>query len=116
MLKRTIKYKDYNGEDQERDFYFHLNKAELIEMELSSEGGLEETIKKLMQEKDGKKIVEMFKTIILTSYGEKTVDGRFTKSEELSKKFMETAAYPELFTELASDADAAADFVNGIIA
>lgn len=115
MLKKTMKYTDYNGEEQERDFYFHLNKAELLEMELSADGGLEAMIKRLMEEKNGKKIVEIFKDLILKSYGEKTVDGRFTKSEELSKKFSETAAYPELFTELATDAEAASAFVNGIV-
>ena len=115
MLKKTIKYTDYNGEEKEQDFYFHLNKAELLEMELSAEGGLEATIKKLMDEKNGEKIVAMFKDLILKSYGEKTVDGRFAKSPELSKRFTETAAYPELFTELATDAEAASAFVNGII-
>ena len=99
MLKKTIKFTDYNGEEKSQDFYFNLNKAELLEMELSAEGGLENTINRL----------------ILQSYGEKTIDGRFEKSHELSKKFSETAAYPELFTELATDADAASAFVNGII-
>ena len=115
MLKKTIKYTDYNGDKKEQDFYFNLNKAELLEMELSAEGGLEATINRLMDEKNGKEIVAMFKALILQSYGEKTVDGRFEKSPELSKKFSETVAYPELFTELATDADAASAFVNGII-
>jgi hypothetical protein len=115
MLKKTMKYTDYNGEEKEQDFYFNLNKAELIEMELSAEGGLEATVKRLMDEKDGRNIVDMFKKLILQSYGEKTVDGRFAKSPELSKKFSETAAYPELFTELATDAEAASAFVNGIV-
>lgn len=115
MLKKTIKYTDYNGEEKEQDFYFHLNKAELLEMELSAEGGLEETIKRLMDAKDGKEIVAMFKKLILQSYGVKTVDGRFEKSEELSKKFSETAAYPELYYELATNSETASAFVNGII-
>lgn len=115
MLKKTIKFKDYNGEEKTQDFYFNLNKAELLEMELSAEGGLENTINRLMDEKNGKEIVAMFKALILQSYGEKTIDGRFEKSPELSKRFSETAAYPELFTELATDADAASAFVNGII-
>lgn len=115
MLKKTIKYTDYNGEEKEQDFYFNLNKAELLEMELSAEGGLEATIKRLMDEKNGREIVAMFKKLILQSYGEKTQDGRFAKSEEATRKFTETVAYAELFTELATDADAAAAFVNGII-
>lgn len=115
MLKKTIKFTDYNGEEKEQDFYFNLNKAELLEMELSAEGGLEATINRLMDEKNGREIVAMFKKLILQSYGEKTPDGRFAKSEEATKKFTETVAYSELFTELATNADAAAAFVNGIV-
>ena len=44
MLKRTIKYEDYNGVEREEDFYFNLSKAELTEMELSQKGGLAEMI------------------------------------------------------------------------
>lgn len=115
MIKKTIEFEDYNGEKKKIDYYFHMNKAELTELELSTSGGLEATIKRLMDEKDGKEIVAIFKDLILKSYGEKTVDGRFHKSKELSEKFSETAAYPILFMELATDADAAANFVNGMI-
>lgn len=115
MLKKTMKYKNYNDEEVEQDFYFHLNEAELLEMELSAEGGLEETVKRLMIAKDGKEIVSMFKKLILQSYGIKTPDGRFEKSEELSKKFSETAAYPILYLELATNSDAASAFINGIM-
>lgn len=115
MIKKTIKYEDYNGEKKENDYYFHMNEAELTELELSTPGGLEATIKRLMDEKDGKEIVAIFKKLIFDSYGEKTPDGRFEKSPELSRKFASTAAYPILFMELATDADAAAAFVNGMI-
>lgn len=115
MLKKTFEYVDYNGETKKKDYYFNLSKAEILEMELSAEGGLEEKIRRLMDEKDGKEIMKMFKEIILGSYGEKTIDGRFTKSPEISKKFSETVAYSDLFVELCTDPDAAANFVNGII-
>ncbi len=115
MIKKTISYVDYNGEKKENDYYFHMNQAELTEMELSTPGGLEATIKRLMDEKDGKEIIAIFKKLIFDSYGEKTPDGRFEKSPELSRKFASTAAYPVLFMELATDADAAAAFVNGMI-
>lgn len=115
MIKKTIKYEDYNGEKKENDYYFHMNPAELTELELSTPGGLEATIKRLMDEKDGKEIVAIFKKLIFDSYGEKTPDGRFEKSPELSRKFASTGAYPVLFMELATDADAAAAFVNGMI-
>lgn len=50
------------------------------------------------------------------SYGEKSPDGkRFVKSEELSTAFSQTEAYSQLYMELATDADKAAEFINGVI-
>ena len=49
-------------------------------------------------------------------YCEKSADGkRFMKSEEIATAFSQTEAYSILFMELATDATAAADFVNGIV-
>ena len=116
MLKKTINYTDYNGKERKEDFYFNLNKAEVAEMELSTEGGLAEMIQKIVSSKDTPSIVKIFKDLILKAYGEKTPDGkRFVKSKELSDAFAQTEAYSELFMELATDAEAAAAFVNGIM-
>lgn len=116
MLKKRIKYVDYDNNEREEDFYFNLSKAEIAEMELSIEGGLQRWIEKVVDAKDTPQIIELFKRLILQSYGEKSPDGkRFIKSDELSKEFSQTEAYSELFMELATDETAAANFVNGII-
>ncbi len=116
MLKKTIVYKDFDGNERKEDFYFNLSKAEVLEMELGVTGGMTQMINKIIEAQDNKEIVETFKNIILKSYGEKSPDGRrFVKSEELSTAFSQTEAYSKLFMELATDADAAAKFVNGII-
>lgn len=116
MLKKRIKYVDYDNNEREEDFYFNLSKAEIAEMELSIEGGLQKWIEKVVDAKDTPQIIELFKRLILQSYGEKSPDGkRFIKSDELSKEFSQTEAYSELFMELATDETAAANFVNGII-
>lgn len=115
MLKKTITYTDYNGVEKKEDFYFNLTKAEVVEMELTTTGGLAETITKIVDAKDVPAIVKIFKELILKAYGEKSPDGkRFIKSKELADSFAQTEAYSELFMELATDADAAAKFVNGI--
>ena len=96
MLKKTINYTDYNGMERKEDFYFNLNKAEVAEMELSTEGGLAEMIQKIVSSKDTPSIVKIFKDLILKAYGEKTPDGkRFVKSKELSDAFAQTEAYSE---------------------
>ena len=115
MYKRTIKYTDYNGVEREEDFYFNLEKAEIIEMQYGVDGGLQESINKIIKAKDQKEIIKVFKELLLKSYGEKSPDGkRFIKSEELSANFSQTPVYSELFLELATNDDEAARFINGI--
>lgn len=116
MLKKTITYTDYNGSERTEDFYFNLSKAESMEMEMSTTGGLSEMIRRIVAAQDMPAIIKIFKELVLKAYGEKSADGkRFVKSEEISKAFSETEAYSILFMELATDADAAAKFVNGIV-
>lgn len=116
MIKKTIKYVDYNGTERTEDFYFNLSKAEVSEMELSVDGGLSQMLERIVASQDNKEIIRMFKKIILKAYGEKSADGkRFVKSEELATAFSQTEAYVELFMELATNEDKAAEFVNGII-
>jgi hypothetical protein len=116
MLKKTIEYEDFDGTVRKEDFYFNLTTAEIAEMELSVSGGLVNMINELVQAKDGGKIIALFKEIIQKAYGVKSPDGRrFMKSEELFKAFSETEAYSILFMELATNADRATEFVNGIV-
>ena len=116
MLKKTIKYVDFNGVEREEDFWFNLMESEITEMELSKQGGLTESIKRIVKTQDGPKIIEIFKEIILKAYGEKSEDGRrFIKSKELSEAFSQTNAYSNLFMELSMDDKAAAEFINGIV-
>lgn len=120
MLKKTIKYTDYNGTQREEDFYFNLTKAELMEMEMSTSGGLAEMIQNIVKAQDAPAIIKVFKDLVLKAYGEKSLDGkRFMKVDEngtpLSIAFSQTEAYSNLFMELATNAEAAAEFVNGIV-
>lgn len=116
MLKKTITYTDYNGTERTEDFYFNLTKAELMEMELSTSGGLADSIQRIVAAQDAPAIVKIFKDLVLKAYGEKSPDGkRFIKSDEIRDAFAQTEAYSNLFMELATDADAAAKFVNGIV-
>ena len=116
MIKKTINYVDYNGVERKEDFYFNLSKAEVAEMELSVDGGLSNMIEQIVNSKDNKEIIALFKQIILKAYGEKSPDGkRFVKSKEISEAFSQTEAYSELFVELALDEEKAANFIKGIL-
>ena len=116
MLKKTITFKDYNGVERTEDFYFNLTKAELTEMQYSAKGGLEEVISRIVKTQDTPQIIALFKDIIGRAYGQKSIDGRkFIKSQEILDDFTQTEAYSILFMELATDAEKAVDFVNGIM-
>lgn len=116
MVKLTETYKDYNDNERTEEFYFELNEAEVLEMQAEENGQLNEIIKKVIAEKDSKKLMEIFKNLVLKSYGQKSIDGHyFEKSDEITKKFTQTKAYPQIFMRLALNAKAASDFVNGIL-
>jgi len=115
MIKKTITYTDYNGKERTEDFYFNLTKAELVELEMSTSGGISSMIETLIKTENGEKIIELFKKVIEKSYGVKTPDGRrFMKSKDLFLEFSETPAYDILFMELSQDAKSASAFMNGI--
>lgn len=116
MLKRTMTYETFDGEQVTEDFYFNLTKAELMEMSLGTYGGLDKFIEKIVNTQDTPKIIELFKEIVLKSYGQKSDDGkRFIKSPELRDAFAQTNAYSDLFMTLSTDADEAAAFINGLV-
>lgn len=120
MITKTIKYVDYNGVEREEKFLFNLSKAELMEMEMGTTGGLAEMIQKIIETQDAPQIIKIFKDLVLKAYGEKSADGkRFMKVDNegvpLSIGFSQTEAYSQLFMELATDSNAAAAFVKGII-
>ena len=120
MITKSIKYTDYNGVERKENFMFNLSKAELMEMEMGTTGGLAETIQKIVETQDAPAIIQIFKDLILKAYGEKSADGkRFVKVNDagvkLSVGFSQTEAFSQLFMELATDSDKAAEFIKGII-
>ena len=117
MLVKKIKYTDFNGQEREEEFLFNLNKSELIKW-LTTNGGytIEAILQKMIDTENVRDMINEFETLILTSYGEKSLDGkRFVKTKEIQDNFRYSPAYDELFMELVGDASKAADFFNKII-
>lgn len=116
MLKKTITYTDYNGLSRTEDFYFNLTKAEIMEMEMMTTGGMSAMIQNIVSAQDTPAIVKIFKDMVLKAYGIKSADGkRFIKNDDVRAEFEQTEAYSILFMELATDADAATKFIEGIV-
>lgn len=115
MIKETITYTDFNGNERTETFWFNLTKAEVARMELSVNGGMAEMMQRIVDAKDAPSLIKVFEEVIQRSYGVKTPDGRgFVKRKEDLEDFMSTEAYSQLYMELITDANAAAEFINGI--
>lgn len=113
MLKKTITYTDWNDEERTEDFYFNLTKTELAQLEHSQKGGLTEWIKRAVQAKDGQTILATFEEIIRATYGVKSLDGKtFIKNDQVFEEFKGTSAYDQLYMELVTDAEKAANFIT----
>lgn len=116
MLKKTITYTDYDGMERTEDFWFNLNKTELTKLDAELDGGVLGVLRKIIDKKDRKALVDFIETLILRSYGEKTLDGkRFVKNQQMAEEFMQTPAYDELFMGILQDTDNQTSFINGII-
>lgn len=116
MLKKTIKYTDYNGETREEDFYFNLTKPEIVELEVGDGGSYSEYINSIVKSKEAREVFSIFKRLMGKAYGVKSPDGRrFMKSEEISRAFFESEAYVVLYMELLEDPVKAAEFVKAIL-
>ena len=117
MLKKTMTTVDFGGTERTEDYYFNLTKAEIMEMQLCTDGGFVETVKKIVEAKNQLELTHLFKKIICASYGVLSPDGRkFVKNQQVLDDFMATQAYSDLYIELLSgDGKAAEDFVNGIL-
>jgi hypothetical protein len=121
MFKKTFTYKDYKRVERTEDHYFNLNKAELVEMEMSTKGGYTEMLQRIVKASDMPTLFKTFKDFIFKSYGEKSADGKyFNKIDRetgrpLVEAFAETEAYSILMEQLVTDSKFASDFVNAVI-
>lgn len=116
MIKKTIKYNDFLGNERVEDHYFNLSQAELVEWNLIENDTLFDTLTEIGNSSDGAKIVPMFKKILGKGYGKLDADGRrFSKPDGAWEEFLETGAWEVLIMELLSNEDYAAQFINGLI-
>lgn len=119
MIKKAITFTDYNGNEKTEEYRFHLSKADLMEMELETEGGMQKAINTIVEKEDTKGLAEMIKNIILKAYGELSDDGnvflKYKDGHRLSDDFRQTEAFSELYLELNTNEESLVDFVNGVI-
>ncbi len=116
MFVMSVTYEDYNDVERTEKYYFNMNEAELIELEMTTSGGFKERMQRIIDAKESDVIYTEFKKLLLLAYGKKSDDGkRFMKSEEIKREFMESPAFPKIIMELGTDSNKALEFINGIL-
>jgi hypothetical protein len=114
MLKKTIAYTNFNGEERQQDFYFHLGKAELLEF--IGSGAFEGKLQKMIDSKDNIQILREFQRLVSMAIGVRSEDGEtFVKNDEVRQRLMSSPAYDELLMELVTDPVKGAEFVKGLL-
>jgi hypothetical protein len=128
LLKKTITYENpFTKQMVSEEHYFHISKADLIEMQMENLNEPEVTnpetgqklegypamLQRIVNDKDGKEIMVVVKDMVRHSYGKKAGD-RFLRSPEIWEDFLSTEAWSQLYFELCTDAEAQAEFMNGI--
>lgn len=115
MLKQTVTFENFDGEEVTKDLYFNISVDELLEMEASEEG-FSDKVKTVIKSEDRRQILAIFKDIVFKAYGVKSEDGnRFVKSEELNKEFAESAAYEAFFVDLMTSEKTSAEFIGKLL-
>lgn len=116
MLRKEVKYKDFDGNDRKDVLWFHLNEVEITEMDIETSGGLVKYMESIIDTNDVNQLIAIFKDLLIRSYGERSMDGKhFYKDDKIRNEFVSSAAYPVLYMEMVSDADKAVEFINGIV-
>lgn len=122
MIKKTVTYEDYDGNQQTETLFFNISKSEAVEMNVSK--WFQALIGKVTNEDgtmktnaNGEDTLQAFRKIIGLAYGTRTVDARrFHKDPEQSSDFLSSPAYDALFMDLMTgDNGNLRDFIMGMI-
>lgn len=119
MLQQNISWRNDDGSKAERTYYFNYTKAELLEMEVSVDGGLSGMLQALGTNLAPREAYAILKRIVLGAYGERVVedDGRmrFIKSARAREDFASSEAFSTLIMSFFEDVDNAVKFIRALI-
>lgn len=115
MFKKTVTYEDFNGNSVTEDFYFGLSKVEALDLIVAEGDSYLERMQKLVADGDHTKMINEFRKFILMAYGEKSEDGKhFIKNDEIRANFESSAAFDEIFFDIASRDGASEEFAMNV--
>ena len=73
MYQKVIEFENYDGETRQMEVYCALTEAEVVELEVSWDGGLKAVLEQIINEHDQKRMVEMMKMLISTNLPLKSI-------------------------------------------
>jgi len=119
MIRKTLTYQDYEGKEHTKDFYFSLNQTEFALMNNKMPGGFESYLKRVQEDHNEEKLLEMLVWFIEEGYGIRMGDDDFIKEDEvgrkLGKRFRCTEACDKLITELLEKENNIGAFLIGML-
>jgi len=119
MIKRTIKYVDpYTNEVTEEDFYFHFTEMEILRLNTDHKDLKGELARVAAGNATNKEIINLFEEFVSKSYGERTPEGRFVKSRDITDAFLVSEPYSTLVVSWFQGEQGgkeAAEFLNSLM-
>jgi hypothetical protein len=119
MIKKTITYEDYNGDERTKDFYFHMNQVEFSKLNGEIPGGIEKRMQKVIEDRDDDALLRIIDLLVSRGYGEFNDEDEFTKISKngrpLYEKFVNTDAYDQLIIELIQNENNIVEFLRGMM-
>lgn len=143
MLKKTIKYVDYNGVERTENLYFHVSKASVL---TASNDVYSEIMNAANELKDRAKLLEgmdvtevneenafdpnnqllaesirmvarIVDRLVDLSYGKRSEDGlKFVKSKEVLDEFKSSMAYDAFIEQMLANQEEMIEFINKLVA
>lgn len=143
MLKKTIKYVDYNGVERTENLYFHVSKASVL---TASNDVYGEIMKAANELQDRAKLLEgmevseineenafdpnnqvlaesirmvarLLDRLVDLSYGKRSEDGlKFVKSKEVLDEFKSSMVYDAFIEQMLANQEEMIEFINKLVA
>lgn len=113
-VKRTISFKNLDGQDVSEDWYFSLDEADAAELDLAHRKDLAEYLADIDKNKNTKEMLNVWRALLFASVGKR--DGNLlVKDETTLRQFKFGGAYKQMFAELVESPDAGAEFFVSIM-
>lgn len=117
MLKKTVTYANFLGEEKTQTIYLHLTKTDFTEMLIDGDSIIDRIGLLVNEEaRNGAEIYAMFRHFTVKAYGEVSEDGEsFIKTEEAQAKFAGSALLDQLLMDIMTGEENPIEFISAIL-